>query len=253
MKVNLDQVGVIILAAGRGTRMGGDEPKALKLLAGRPLIFWTLDTLKEVGLEKIIIVTGYQSEKVEKAIIENNYRVIFAHQGEILGTAKAAQFGVEHLSREIKKVLILFGDDSALFTPQTITELLKSFNNPGTLLVTRTKGPTTLGGLKRDDRGNLIEVMFKSQLIAENIKQPEILCGAMVFNRNWLWENLQNIQPSNLSGEYPLPALIQIAASQRNYLKTFLLVNPDEWTSINTKEELQLAEVLKSKLAHVRK
>ena len=244
----MDKLGVIVLAGGKGTRMKSRLGKVLVKLWAKPLIFWTLDLLRKLGLlERAVVVTGYRAEIVEKAVKDAGYKVSFARQRSQLGTAHATGVGLKGLTkidRYCRDILVLFGDDSSLYKPGTIRKFIEFHdkrNSVITLLTAKKNKITSLGGLKRVD-GKVVGVLDPDTMKRMEVKEHEIVCGAFLFDRKWLSENLKNAPRSKKSGEYVLPGLIGVAASQGSYPMTYTLSDPREWTSINTPEELKLAQ-----------
>lgn len=232
--------------------MKSETPKPLKKLAGKPLIFWTLDLLEKSGIKDVVVVTGYKADVVEEKIKSDGYNVSFMNQGELLGTAHSARQGLKKVPEKCKDVLILFADDSAFYSEETIRKLIiekRNSESPGSLLVLRKKRPTELGGLEKDDKGRPVGVLTKSGLERENYKQYEILCGAFCFDKDWLEENIKKVQKSEYSGEFPLPGLIKISADMNQHLLMVPLSDENEWRSINSQEQLKKAQELKGKNA----
>jgi bifunctional N-acetylglucosamine-1-phosphate-uridyltransferase/glucosamine-1-phosphate-acetyltransferase GlmU-like protein len=104
----------IVLAAGKGTRLAKGKPsptpKVLYRIAGRPIISYTLELLKKIGLEEVVVVVGHKANDV-KEIVGSGYK--FVVQDKRLGTGHAARVGLESISPIVKEVVIINGDDSA--------------------------------------------------------------------------------------------------------------------------------------------
>ncbi|HBL52413.1 MAG: hypothetical protein A3D24_04510 [Candidatus Blackburnbacteria bacterium RIFCSPHIGHO2_02_FULL_39_13] len=245
----MNDISAIVLAAGMGKRMNSSIPKVLHTILDKPIIYWTLNLLKELNIKKTIVVTGYEAEKVENEIAKEGFDVTFARQKQALGTADAVKTGLEKVSSTIKNVLVIFGDDSALYMPSTIKEFINfhlQSNNVMTILTAIKSGPSSVGGLKRDENGNIVEIL------KQTFGKTEVLCGALIFNKEWLDTNLPKIQPNPTNGEYPLPKLIEFASIQKLFAKPFVLSDTREWVSVNTPEELEYANQLKKELTRDR-
>lgn len=240
MKTN--GITAIVLAGGKGTRMHSDLPKVLQKIGGRPIILWTLDLLKKLGTKNIVVVTGYKANDVKNGINSKGHKTKFVHQAKPMGTAHAVEVGLKRVPENTTRVLVLYGDDSGLYQPQTIQNFISHHlagKSPMTILTVTKPGYEYLGGIARDADGNVIGVANTSN---------ETVCGAFCFDRAWLSENLKKIQKSPMSGEYGLPSLIKIAAEQGKFANTFKLPDHREWTSVNTQEELKYANKLKEEL-----
>lgn len=245
-----NNISVIILAAGKGTRMKSTLPKVLHKILDKPIILWTLDLLKSLGINSVV-VTGYKAELVEQTIAKAGYNVKFVRQRQALGTAHAVATGLKGITTNTKTVLVLYGDDSALYKPETIKKFLEFHNekrNKITLLTTVTDQVSSLGGLKRDINDNIIGVYTRAELLEKGAKFTEIVCGAFCFDLKFLKKYLPQIKKSRETGEYPLPGMVNLAAETGDFAQAFKLPNKDEWTSVNTREELKKANFLRRKL-----
>lgn len=228
--------------------MNSPNPKVLHKIAGKPLVFWTLELLEKLEIPQQIVVTGYKAGAVETEIEKAGYRVKFARQNNSSGTASAVKTGLKEAGKGYETILVLFGDDSSLYEPKTIENFVKYHkgqNSSITLLTAKKDNPTPLGGLEKDENGNVIGVLTQKQMTERGIRENEVVCGAFCFAKKWLEENLPLVQKSPVSGEYPLPSLIKIAAEKKSFAKTFELKNPNEWMSVNTPEELKNADMVK--------
>ena len=247
---------IIILAGGRGTRMGGGLPKVLRPLCGRPLIFWTLDTLEQCGLGDIIMVTGYKAKLTEKSIKDAGYKkIMFVKQDKLLGTADAVGVGLSVVPERAEDVLILFGDDSALYHSATLDKFIKFHRGnhaKATVLTVIRDIPTSLGGLCKNDLGLIVGVMSKQEMQEKGIFRHSVMCGALCFKTKWIKEILKKIPKNEVSGEYLLPGFIKIAAERGEFTQEFILPNAREWVSINSLEDLSTAEMLKSEVLNER-
>ncbi|MFH0857488.1 MAG: NTP transferase domain-containing protein, partial [Candidatus Magasanikbacteria bacterium] len=108
-EINKSKIGVVILAAGRGTRLGCvDIPKVMMEIGEKPIVFYIVETLEKMGFsaEQICLVVGYQKEKVMEYF---GKRVIYAFQEELLGTAHAAYTGIKMLPQYVEEVLVIGG------------------------------------------------------------------------------------------------------------------------------------------------
>ncbi|MFH0856917.1 MAG: sugar phosphate nucleotidyltransferase [bacterium] len=249
MPYNFQNTGIIILAAGRGKRLGCvDIPKVMCELNGRPIISYILEVLENGGVDKnkISIVVGFQKGK----IMEKFSGYIYAPQEELLGTAHAALTGARKLQDGLENFLVINGDDSAFYTFETLNDFvgrhLKNKNDI-TLLTCEKENPEGLGRIIRNDYCQVIAVREKENLTAveENIK--EVSTGTYCFRREWFREIYPALKPIANLGEYGLPAFVEEALKIGAKFEAVKLENPDEWFGINTREQLKMAEALKKK------
>mgnify|MGYP001589649826 FL=1 len=234
-------IGVIVMGGGLGKRMKSDTPKVLHEIAGRPMIAISLENLRKAELNEIVVVVGYKKEEVIKRVGRG---VKFAVQKRMLGTADAAGQGLKMISKGIKTVVVLNGDDSAFYRPVTIKHVIATHEKEGTVLtfVTLVKeNPTGLGRVIRDQKGNLVGIVEEKDATNAQRKVKEVNDGLYVFDKDWLAKNLSKVTKSPVSGEYYLVDLVAIALKGKNKVVSYRLKNNDEWFGINTREELATA------------
>ena len=104
-------VSVVILAAGKGTRMKNRTPKVLRLLRSKPIIYWTLKTVQSLKFKEVIVVIGNKARQVQKFINNAGFDVTFVKLEKFLGTAYSVRYAIKKVRNNCKTVLILFGDD----------------------------------------------------------------------------------------------------------------------------------------------
>src|SRR3954468_4105226 len=135
---------VVILAAGKGTRMFSAKPKVLHPLAGRPLLSHVVQTARSLKPQRIVIVYGFGGEQVRQALGEDD--LIFVEQEPQLGTAHAVQQAVPHLTAQ--NTLVLYGD-VPLIAPSTLQRALS--NHDALLLITASpQDPAGYGRIVRE-------------------------------------------------------------------------------------------------------
>lgn len=234
----------IVLAAGKGTRFAGGtpspKPKVLYEIGGRPMISYSLDLLKKLGLGEIIIVVGHQAEKV-KELAGAGFK--FALQDKRLGTGHAAKVGLAQVSSKAETVMVLNGDDSAFYKEETLKKVVeKHFSEANTItfITLEPTDPTGLGRIIREN-GQVVEIVEEKDATEQQKKIKEINDGVYVFGRSWLERNLPSIKKSPV-GEYYLVDLIRLAVSQGEKVEAFKLSDPSEWRGVNTPEELKAAD-----------
>jgi bifunctional UDP-N-acetylglucosamine pyrophosphorylase/glucosamine-1-phosphate N-acetyltransferase len=163
----------VILAAGKGTRMNSDTPMVVLDLNGKPIIIWGLELITQLGFTDITVVTGHKADLVESVIKKDFQNISFCRVEELLGTAHSLQQALPHISPNSKNILVLFGDDLALYSPSSICEFVnyhQNNDNKVTFLTLLKKRPTELGGLEKDEDGNVIGVLTKSMQEERKLK-----------------------------------------------------------------------------------
>lgn len=175
-----------------------------------------------------------------------NFKVDFAIQKNQLGTADAVKSAIPKVNDNSDVVVVLNGDDSAFYKPETIQKLINLHlkeDNIITFLSAITKNPQGLGRVYRKN-GIPIEIIEEKDADKNQKEIREINCGLYVFNKNWLEKNTNNVKKSEISGEYYLVDLIRIAVSQKQKIDALILENFSEWHGVNNPEDLKKANEL---------
>jgi bifunctional UDP-N-acetylglucosamine pyrophosphorylase/glucosamine-1-phosphate N-acetyltransferase len=245
MNYIFDNTGVIVLAAGRGSRLGCEKtPKVLCRLNGKPMLSYILDTLEKGGVSKknICIVLGYQGEKVKEEMGEG---YCYAWQKELLGTAHAASAGENKLSPEYSNILVLNGDDSSFYTFKTLSIFINQHienKNDISLLTCEVEDPTGMGRIVRDLHNNVVKIVEKENVEEKEKDIKEISTGTFCFNRKWFKKHYQELSRIPGLNEYGLPSFIDKAFESEAKLRAVKLSDSAEWLGINTREQLKEAD-----------
>ena len=246
--IDKQDIGVVVLAAGKGTRLNcTDIPKVMCEIGGKPIVSYTVDTLLSFGLDadQIIMVVGYKKEKVQEYFKD---LVSYAVQEEQKGTAHAAYTGMVKLSERVKHVLVLGGDDSAFYSKETLETFVTEHverNVVLSLLSARVDDPSSLGRIVRHKNGD-IEVIEKEYVTEEQAKINEISTGTFCFDREWFESIFPNMPQLRKLGEYGLPTALAIARDQHKPHQVVQLEDSSEWFGVNTPEQLEEANNRKS-------
>ena len=221
--------------------MGGTTPKVLLKIKGKPIIFWAIESLLKIGIDDIYVVVNFGAEKIKKSVGGEYPEVKFVHHTGVLGTGGSTRAAVDKI--ELKNtVLVLFGDDSALYKSATLKRFVMAHEkaqNTATFMTISFDKPSAIGGLLIDEDGRVLGVMTKSELEESRCGRHQVACGAFCFDRKWLKENIGLVKKSDSSGEVPLPGLIYVGAEKGEFARTFEISDSNEWGSVNTKDELK--------------
>ena len=235
-----NNIAVIILAAGKSTRMKSGTPKVLHNLCGRPMLGYVLDLVASLKPEQVVTVLGFKQELVRKFIPKG---VKISIQKKLIGTADAVKAGLAALKGFKGTVLVLYGDNP-LLKKETLNKLLEYHiknNVDATLLTAQLKKPSGYGRIVRDKCFSICGIVEEKDAdeVQKDIK--EINTGIMVFKKESLSGNLKYIRPNNRKKEYYLTDIIGILA-KKNYLVDGVKVeDPQEALGINTRSELAKA------------
>ncbi|MFL2531909.1 MAG: bifunctional UDP-N-acetylglucosamine diphosphorylase/glucosamine-1-phosphate N-acetyltransferase GlmU [Porticoccaceae bacterium] len=239
VKERMQTTDIIILAAGKGTRMQSRLPKVLHKIAGQPLLSHVLTAAKTVNDAKSIVVTGFGGDQVENTI--GKQADAFVTQPQQLGTGHAVQCALPHI-RENAKVLILYGD-VPLIAPQTISKMLDTVtDNQMGLLTVILDDPSGYGRIIRDTDNNIAAIVEQKDASPERLKVNEVNTGVMALTSQQLMGWLPQIDNNNAQGEYYLTDLIAIATSDSVKVKSIQPQSATEVEGVNNRVQLSQLE-----------
>jgi bifunctional UDP-N-acetylglucosamine pyrophosphorylase / glucosamine-1-phosphate N-acetyltransferase len=199
---------ILILAAGKGTRMRSDLPKVLHPVGGKALVQHVADTARKVGGEQLLIIVGHGAEKVEEKMAAPDVK--FVLQAQQLGTGHAVQQALPHL-RNDATVLILYGD-VPLTKADTLQKLIAKVSDQQMgLLTVNMQNPTGYGRIVRDASKNIIAIVEHKDANDEQKKITEINTGIMAVKAKHLQKWLPQLSNNNAQGEYYLTDIIAMA------------------------------------------
>ncbi|HYC91382.1 MAG TPA: bifunctional UDP-N-acetylglucosamine diphosphorylase/glucosamine-1-phosphate N-acetyltransferase GlmU [Thermoanaerobaculia bacterium] len=235
-----DNLEVIILAAGLGTRMKSGTIKILHRAAGRPIIDYVLDLASDLCPTPPVMVVGYQREAVQKSI---GNRARFAVQEQQLGTGHAVLQAAQHIDAA-KRVMILSGD-VPLTRIETLRRLLDEHERSGnalTLLTMKLADPAMYGRIIRDDQGGVVRIVEAKDASDEQKRIDEVNAGIYVFNGEHLFGNLRNLRPENAQKEYYLTDLLSVIREGGHRVGAVIADDPIEALGVNSRGELAQVE-----------
>ncbi|MEN8292757.1 bifunctional UDP-N-acetylglucosamine diphosphorylase/glucosamine-1-phosphate N-acetyltransferase GlmU [Acinetobacter radioresistens] len=200
---------VIILAAGKGTRMRSYLPKVLQPLAGRPLLGHVIETAKKLQAENIITIYGHGGQLVQDAFVEE--KIQWVEQAEQLGTGHAVQMTLPVLPKEGIS-LILYGD-VPLVRQQTLEQLLEASRETGIGMITLTvDNPAGYGRIVRES-GKIQAIVEHKDASDEQRLINEINTGIYCVSNAKLHQWLPQLSNDNVQGEYYLTDIVAMAVA----------------------------------------
>lgn len=237
---------IVILAAGKGTRMQSELPKVLMQVKGRSMIKHLMEAVQKSGVdEKPCVVVGYGKEQV---VSELGDACDYAVQSEQLGTGHAVMAAKE-CATGAEYVMILQGDQPFI-TPETISNLAEKTKTSKAKITFATtevenfdgwrKAFASFGRILRTD-GKVTGIKECRDATCEEQDVREVNAGCYVFEATWLWSNLAKLKTKNSQKEYYITDLVQIAVEQGDKIET-VNVKPEEALGANSKEELEILE-----------
>ncbi len=229
---------VIILAAGKGTRMRSSRPKVLQPLAGRPMLSYLFETVARLNPVEVFCVVGSDAQAIQTAF--SGAPCQFVTQDEPLGTAHAVLQAMPHVKGE--RVLVLSGD-GPLIAAGTLLRFLESM--PKDVLGVLTyehPDPSGLGRIVRRSDCSIERIVEEKDTTPEERAIVEVSSGIFIARQcDWaVW--LPQVGKANRAGEYYLPDVVPLAASSDIKVQAMCLADPFEAFGINDMEQLSQAE-----------
>lgn len=231
---------LVILAAGKGTRMRSRLPKVLHPLGGKPLILHTVGLADAVTDRPPVVVVGHEAEAVHDVV---GASARFVHQPEQLGTGHAV-LQARSLLEGLADYIIVIYADMPLLRGETLQMLLarqQAGSAPFSMLTQVSESPRGFGRIVRNKGGAIQAIVEEKVATPEQRAIKEINLGIYCFTARWLWEHLDQI-PVSPVGEYYLTDLAAIAVADGHHIETTLLEDPAEAIGINTRVHLAEAE-----------
>ncbi len=229
---------VIVLAAGRGTRMRSSLPKVLHTLAGKPLINHVLDTARLVSAAKLHVVVGHGAELVSKAIDADD--VTSYIQSEQLGTGHATLAAAPHCKTD-SIVLVLFGD-VPLLSAKTLARVVTAAESGPALLAVCMDNPHGYGRVIRDGAGAFARVVEQKDASPEELSVREVNTGVLAAKSQDLNNWLSRVTKENAQGEYYLPDVLGLAVQDGHSVEVVVTDDESETQGVNDRIQLEALE-----------
>lgn len=237
---------IIILAAGKGTRMKSNLPKVMHKIAGREMLNLTIDAARTLNPQEISIVISDEIQPYESEILKahNSQKISFILQKERKGTAHAVSTAIAQIKNLGEKVLILYGD-TPLLESETLRKMVEKLEDFSVCVLGFDDfAPNTYGRLVVDEEGNLERIVeFKD---ADATERHITLCnsGVMAFVGDKISQIIPQIKDNNAAKEFYLTDAISIARSMKldcSFIKTDI----SEVLGANSRSELAALEEIK--------
>jgi bifunctional UDP-N-acetylglucosamine pyrophosphorylase/glucosamine-1-phosphate N-acetyltransferase len=230
---------VVILAAGKGTRMRSALPKVMQPLAGKPLLAHVLDASRTLGAERPIVVYGHGGDVVQNAF--TNDAIDWVLQAEQKGTGHAVLVALPVLAKK-GSTLILYGDVPLLSvsTLQRLLAVCEGKNELGLLTVTL-DNPTGYGRIVRE-AGKVSRIVEQKDASADELLIKEVNTGILCVPNALLHKWLPELRNANSQGEYYLTDLIGMATAEGVAVTAVHPETPWEVEGVNDKLQLATLE-----------
>lgn len=240
------KLNIVILAAGKGTRMHSNKPKVLHAIGGQPILGHVIKAAQALSPQKIIVVYGYGGEVVREAFADE--AITWVNQAEQLGTGHAVQQAAPYLDADAT-TLVLLGDVplvnaaacQALIAQAADKLAVLSFNKPD---------PTGYGRIVRNTDGLVTAIVEHKDASESQRAINEVNTGIMAMPNRYLTQWLTQLSNNNAQGEYYLTDIVALANQQQ--VTVVAEITADEWsvTGINSKTDLsQIERVYQQRVA----
>ena len=244
-----DGVGIVILAAGKGTRMKSDLVKVLHPIMGQPMLAHVLNSARYLKPERTVVVVGHQAERVAAAFQAED--LVFVCQEKQLGTGHAVAVAEPALRDFDGIVLILYGD-VPLLSPQTLMDFMAAHRQTRvdmSVLTVAMPDPGAYGRIIRDGAGFLQRIVEARDATADELAVTEINAGIYAVDARLLFEAVGGLTPDNDQGEYYLTDVAAYMRSRGRPVAAIMCPDPEEVLGINDRCQLaRTVAVLKDRI-----
>jgi bifunctional UDP-N-acetylglucosamine pyrophosphorylase/glucosamine-1-phosphate N-acetyltransferase len=230
---------IVILAAGKGTRMKSALPKVVHPLAGRPIIEHVLSTARGLNAASTVLVVGHEAEQVRSALAAYP-DLHFVVQSPQLGTGHALLQTEPVLGARAGTVLLLYGDVPLLRT-STLEQVLERHQftrAAATVLTAERENPDGYGRIVRDEAGRIARIVEERDASTEERAIREVNSGIYAFSLEHLFEALRGLATDNAQGEYYLTDLVAAYRRRGLTVETLKLDDDAELRGVNSRVDL---------------
>lgn len=238
------RLAVVIMAAGKGTRMKNPEmAKVMYAVNGRPMVEHVVDLALELEAERTVVIVGWQKDSVISHLKGSGRPVICVEQTPQLGTGHAVMQAEAALADFEGDLLVLSGD-VPLLTDATVRALLdlhRRHGAAGTVLTAVLEDPYGYGRIVRLEDGSVEEIVEQKDATEEQRKINEINSGIYVFDKAMLFDGLRHITPHNAQKEYYLTDVFHYFWERNLPVHALPAQDAREIKGINTLEQLEQA------------
>ncbi|MGM0418068.1 MAG: sugar phosphate nucleotidyltransferase [Thermodesulfobacteriota bacterium] len=238
---------VVIMAAGKGTRMKSDLPKVLHEVAGVPMILRVCRSAANLT-DNIIIVVGHQAAEVENTV-STKFNAQFAFQKEQKGTGDAVKTSLGYIGDSVDNVMVLCGD-TPLLTKETLAGFAlehEKSDSSVSVLAMELEDPLGYGRLVTDEKKAVCKIVEQSDLDKEESCINLVNSGVYCFKKSFLKQGIQRLEANNAQNEYYITDLISFAAEDLEEKAGYhTITDSEEALGVNSPEELEKASRLVS-------
>jgi UDP-N-acetylglucosamine pyrophosphorylase len=239
--MNTKQLAAVIMAAGKGTRMKDpSKAKVMYEVLGKPMIHYVLDVAYALKSNRVVVIAGYQREAVMGYVKQSHPKTELVVQAEQLGTGHAMMQTRDALKNYDGDVVVLSGD-VPLLTAQSIQRLIDHHQQThaiATILTAEYSDPTGYGRVIRNTDGSVKKIVEHKDASEEERWVKEINSGIYVFDREKLFDGLDNINSNNVQKEYYLTDVFEHFWKHQWKVAALKAEYPEEIQGVNTLDQL---------------
>ena len=236
--IDVRMLEVIVLAAGRGTRMKSELPKVLHPIGGKPMVACVLDTARQLGAERIHVVVGHGASQVSDAVEAPDVEIYV--QSEQLGTGHAALQAAPSC-RADSTVLILFGD-VPLLSADVLADVVSAAETQPTLLAATLEDPMGYGRVLRSGDGDFARVVEQKDGLPYELEVTEVNTGVLAARGSELVAWLGQVKNDNAQGEFYLPDVLSLALQDGKKVSVVVTDKSNEISGVNDRAQLEALE-----------
>jgi bifunctional UDP-N-acetylglucosamine pyrophosphorylase/glucosamine-1-phosphate N-acetyltransferase len=237
MASKVSSIAVVVLAAGKGTRMKSGLAKVLHPLGGRPMLSFPLAAAESLNPERLVVVVGRDADRVCEAFAD---RATFVLQEEQRGTGHAVAHTEQALKGFNGDVLILYGD-TPLIRPETLAQMIATKAEARADLVLLAAEVDVPGIVVRDETGSIARIVEATDATPEELAIRERNTGVYLLSAELLWKMLVQIGDRNEQGEIYLTDLVGLLVRDGMRVEALRMADPEEAIGVNTRIELARA------------
>ena len=243
----------IVPAAGKGSRLGqvgGDLPKAMIPVGGRPMLEYVLENLSFMDEKNVYLVVGCGKEKVIERFGD---RCPYVEQKKQLGTGHAVMMCADAFAEFDGSVLITFGD-MPLFRREEMEKMCVQHEEMGadcTMMTAENPSLTLWARVVRDEKGKFSRIVEGKDCTPEEAQIKELFSGVMVFNSRSLFRILPKVGCANVQKEYYVTEVPELMVKHGMKVETYFTPDGDDLRGINTPEDLAICEQILMNRGHI--
>ncbi len=229
---------LIILAAGKGTRMKSDKAKVLHQVFYAPMVHHVLKATQPLEAETTVVIIGHQRDIVQRSLVP--FVVLPCFQEEQLGTGHAVLCAESLLGHKKGTVMILCGDTPLIQTAtlQQMYAVHLKHGGPLTVMSTLLDNPTNYGRIVADDAGLVLSIVEEKDATREQKAIKEINAGIYCVETDFLFSTLKQVGRNNSQGEVYFTDIVSIATQQKIPVEKYRTHLPLEVLGVNSRVEL---------------